>query len=275
VVVMLVVVIVAAAGAVLTVVMVVVMMVLVFLVIMIVIVVMTAAGAALAVFMVMVVMMMLMLLMLVVVVVMLLLFRQKLLQLIVQCVLLRHCLQQLCAGQLIPLGRHDRRSGIAGTQTVYAIVQLLLRQTGGVAQDQAACIGDLVVKELAEVLLIHLALLGIYHSREAIQLHPLCVEILHGTDDVAQLAHTGRLDQNAVGVILLQHLLQCLAEIAHKAAANTAGVHLGDLHAGILQKSAVNADLTKLVLDQHQLLSGICLSNQLLDERGLASAQKS
>ena len=142
------------------------------------------------------------------------------------------------------------------------------------AQNQAAGICDLVIEKFSEVLLIHLALLGIYHCGKAVQLYVMGVDVLHGTDNVAQLADAGRFDQNAIRMILFQHLFQCLAEIAHQAAADTAGVHLGDLYAGILQKAAVNADLAEFVFDQHQLFAYIALTDQLLNQSGFAGAQK-
>ena len=133
---------------------------------------------------------------------------------------------------------------------------------------------DLVVVELAEILHIHLALVCVCDGREAVELHILHMEVLHGANDVAQLADAGGLDQNAVGVELGEHLAQRLAEIADETAADAAGIHLGNLNAGLLQKAAVNRDLAKFVLDQHKLLACERLGNQLLDERRLARAEK-
>ena len=56
------------------------------------------------------------------------------------------------------------------------------------------------------------------------------------------------------GWYCVQHLPQRLAEVAHQGAADAAGVHLGDLDAGVLEKAAVNADLTELIFDQNDLL---------------------
>ena len=72
-------------------------------------------------------------------------------------------------------------------------------------------------------------------------------------------------DDDAVGVVLLHHLLQGGAEIAHQRAADAAGVQLVDLDAAFLQKAAVNADLAELVLDQHHLLTGKGLFDELFD----------
>ncbi len=100
------------------------------------------------------------------------------------------------------------------------------------------------------------------------------LQVLHRTDHIAQLAHTGRLDQNAVGVIGLHHLLQRLAEITHQAAADAAAVHFGNVNTRFLQKTTVNADLTKLIFNEDKLFAGIGFRDQLLDERRLSCAQK-
>ena len=69
-------------------------------------------------------------------------------------------------------------------------------------------------------------------------------------------------------------LAQGLVKVTHQRAADAAGGHLADLHAGILQETAVDADLAKLVFNEHQLLALIGLAEHLLDERGLTGAQK-
>ncbi|MPM73159.1 hypothetical protein SDC9_120135 [bioreactor metagenome] len=56
---------------------------------------------------------------------------------------------------------------------------------------------------------------------------------LHRANHVRQFTHAGRLNQNAVGRILGQHLFKCLAKVTHQAAADAAGVHFGDLDAGL------------------------------------------
>ena len=76
------------------------------------------------------------------------------------------------------------------------------------------------------------------------------------------------------GGVVLQHLFQGGAEVAHQGAADAAGVHLGDLHSGVLQEAAVNADLAELVLDEHVLLALEGLAEELLDEGGLAGSQE-
>ncbi len=89
---------------------------------------------------------------------------------------------------------------------------------------------------------------------------------LNGAGHVGQLADAGRLDDDAVGVILLDDLLQSGAEIAHQRAADAACVQLVDLDAGLLQEAAVDADLAELVLDQNDLLTRKGLLDELLDK---------
>ena len=185
-----------------------------------------------------------------------------------------HRLHDLCAGQFLPRGGDDRRRGVVLTQQGHAGIQFLLGNTARAAQNDAVCMLDLVVIELAEVLHIHLALVRVRHGRKAVQHHVLHVQILHSTDHVAQFAYAGRLNEDPVRAELIQHLLQCLAEITHQAAADTAGIHLGDLNARVLQKAAVNGDLAEFVLDQHQLLTLKSLCDQFLDQRCLAGTQK-
>ena len=52
------------------------------------------------------------------------------------------------------------------------------------------------------------------------------------------------------------------------------GVDYFTIHAGILQETAVDADLPELVFNEYQLLALIGLAEHLLDERGLTGAQK-
>ena len=210
----------------------------------------------------------------IVVMMMLVCFLLQLLQLSLQGVLFLHSLQNLCAGQILPGSGDDVGGLIVLTQQSHHILQLLFTHAGGTGQNDAAGMADLIVEKLTKVLHIHLALVGIGHGGEAVEDGLLHLQTLHSADDIGQLAHAGGLDEDAVGMVLLQHLTQRLAEVAYQTAANAAGVHLGDLDTGILQKAAVDADLTELVLDEHQFFALIGFFNELFDQRGLASAQK-
>ena len=191
-------------------------------------------------------------------------------------VLTFHGLQDLCAGQLVPIGGHDGGLGVLLPQHGHGLLDLLLAGSAGAAQQNGGSMGHLIIVELTEVLHIQAHLVHVRHRDKAVQLHVLFVgDGLHRAGHVAQLAHAGRLDEDAVGMVLLHDLLQGGAEVAHQAAADAAGVHLGDLDAGLFQEAAVNADFAELVLDQHDLLALERLGDQLFDERGLACAQES
>ena len=130
----------------------------------------------------------------------------------------------------------------------------------------------LVIKELAEILHIDFRFLRIDDGCKTVQLYIRKIEIFDGLNDVAELADTGWLDQNTVRMELLYDLFQRLAEITDQTAADAAGVHFIDLHAGILEETAVNADLAELVFNQHDLLTLVRLLDQLLDQRRLAGS---
>ena len=185
-----------------------------------------------------------------------------------------HSSQKLLAIQAIPGSGNNRCSGIVLPQKGYRLGNLLLAGSLGMGEHDAARVGDLVIEELAKILHIHLALLNVGHGGKAVEKNLLGINSLHRLDDIGKLANTGGLDENAIGVILVQHLLECLSEVAHQRAADATAVHLGHLNARVLHKAAVNADLTKLVLNEHQLFSCVCLVQKLFDQRGLASSQK-
>ena len=132
----------------------------------------------------------------------------------------------------------------------------------------------LVVEELAEVLHVHLALVGVYYCGKAVELQFLCAHALYRTDNVAELAYAGGLDKYTVGGVLLQHLAEGLAKVANQAAAYAAGVHLGHLDARPLKEAAVNADLAEFVFYKHQLFPVERLGDELLDESSLACAKE-
>ena len=180
--------------------------------------------------------------------------------------------QDLRAAQLLPGGGDETGLVVEGLEDLGGLQGLLGLGGVGAAHDDEVGVGDLVVEELAEVAHVHLGLARIHHGD-----HGANVGALHTLDrggHVGQLADAGRLDQDAVGGVVVDDLLESLGEVAHQGAADAAGVHLGDLHAGVLQEAAVDGDLAKLVLNEHQLLVLIALRNQLADEGGLSGAKE-
>ena len=198
----------------------------------------------------------------------------KELQLLFKGILVLHRLENLCAGELIPRGGNDGGVLVVLAQQSDAGFKLFGLDTVRAAQNDGVRVLDLVVIELAEVLHVHFALVCIGNGGEAIQRNVFHVQVLHGTDHIAQLAYAGRLDQNAVRVVGLQHLTQRLAEVAHKAAADAALAHLGDFNAGVLQKAAVNGNLAELVFDEDELFALKSFGDQLADQRGFACAEE-
>ena len=250
-------------------------MVLVLILIIVVVIMMMAAAAMLIMIIIVVVMMVLVLFFLVLVGVLLVGLGSHSDQLSLEVVLGGHGLQDLLAGQGVPGGGDDGSGGVLLTQHGHSGGDLLLGGVLGAAQDDAACVADLVVVELTEVLHIHLDLVHVGHGDKAAELDiQVLGHALHGAGHVTQLAHAGGLDHDAVRVVLLHHLLQGGAEIAHQRAADAAGVQLIDLDAGLLQEAAVDADLTELVLDQNDLLAGKGLLDEFFDQSGLAGAQE-
>ncbi len=184
--------------------------------------------------------------------------------------------QQLLTGELRPVGGDDRGAGVLLPQQGHSSLQLLGSELPGAAEDDGSGILHLVDVELTEVLHIDLALGGIGHSDGRAKHHVTLVgnDTLHRLHHIAELAHAAGLDEDAVGVELIHDLAQGLAEIAHQGAADAAGVHLADLHAGLLQEAAVDADLTEFVLDEDNFLALQRLIQQLFDQRGLTGSQK-
>ena len=153
-------------------------------------------------------------------------------------------------------------------------IQLCLRSGIGTGEDDGGSGFDLVVVELTEVLHIDLHLACITDSHGVAQSDLVIGDLFHSGNHIGQLADTGGFDDDPVGVILLDHLRQRLAEVAHQGAADAAGVHLGNVDARILQETAVNADFAEFVFNENQLLSLIGFLNHLFDQRGLTCAQK-
>ena len=186
-----------------------------------------------------------------------------------------HHRHDLGPGQGGPVGGHDGGGGVFLLQQRHRGVDLGLGGVAGAAQDQAGSMADLVVIELAEVFHIQLDLVHVGHRHKAVEGDGQGLgDPLHGAGHVGQLAHPRRLDEDAVGVVGLHHLLERFAEIPHQAAADAAGVQLVHLDAGLPHKAAVNADLAELVFDQHELFAPEGFVDQLFDEGRLAGPQK-
>ena len=192
-----------------------------------------------------------------------------------QRVAVLHDRQQLRTGQLIPRSRHDTSILVVLAQQGNDLFQTVFLDKLGTGEQDGTRVLDLIEEEFAEVLGVHLGLLGVDNRDKAVEDDRLVLcNALHGSDDVGQLADTRGLDQNACRVVGLDDFLQCLAEVTDQRAADAARVHLGDLDTGILEEAAVNADLAELVLDQHDLFTLERFGQQAADQGRLARAQE-
>ena len=181
--------------------------------------------------------------------------------------------EQLLAGQILPRGGDDAGVLIQAAQHGNGLVEALLRALSRAGQQDGTGMRHLILEKLTEVLEVHLSLERVNNGYKAVQLN-LEVRVLYRSDNVRQLADAGRLDQDAVRMVLVHNIVQRLAEVANQRAADAACVHLVYNNAGILEEAAVNADLTELVLDQNNLLTLERIGQQTLDEGRLAGTQK-
>ena len=192
-----------------------------------------------------------------------------------QVALTIHNGNDLCTGQFVPIGGHNGGGGVLFLDQGNGCGNLLLVCAAGAAQDDAGCVADLVIIELAKVLHIHFDLVHIGHSHKAVQADRQgLAHTLNSAGHITQLANAGRLDQDAVRMISLHDLFQCLAEVAHQGAADAAGVQLVDLNASLTHKAAVNADLAEFVFDQHDLFALKRFLDELFDQGRFACTQK-
>src|SRR5699024_1380255 len=81
-------------------------------------------------------------------------------------------------------------------------------------------------------------------------------------------------NDNTIRMIFCNYLAERLSEISHQRTTDTTGIHLTDLDSRVFQKSTVNSDLSKLILNQNHLLTLQRVSQKLLDQRRLSSSQK-
>ncbi len=206
------------------------------------------------------------------VVVVLLLLKQRLLQRIV----FFHSIENLGTLQLLPRRCDNRCGRIVLPQQADTFLQPVLFYILCAAQNNGAGVLHLIVKKFTEIFHVHFAFLCINHRGKAVQLNPVAVcNALHRLDDIGKFADAGRLDNNAIRGKTLQHLSQRPAEIPNQGAAYTARVHLGNLHARIFEKPAVNADLAEFVFDQNELLPRKSLCQKLFNQSRFSCPEKS
>ncbi len=198
-----------------------------------------------------------------------------LLKLMLCCRALIHRGEELLAREPVPIGCNDRGGRVYRAQKLDTLRDPVLACIARMAEDDATCLGDLIVKKFAEILHIHLAFVDICNGRERTELHFVGQDALSSTNHVGELANARRLDDDPIGMVGLYRFSQRLGEVADKATADAARVHLGDVDARVLEEASVNAYLTEFILDEHELFADIALRDHFFDERGLSCSQKS
>ena len=185
-----------------------------------------------------------------------------------------HSLQQLHAGQFIPRCCNDRSLCIVLTQHRHRQIQFLLRNHIRTGKNDRRSRFNLIIIKFAKILHVDLYFARIYYRHGKAQSHFIIRNFFNRTNDIRQLANTGRFNYNSIRSVLFNYLGKSLTKVTHQTTANAARVHLSDLNTGILKEATINTDLTKFIFNQDKFLPCICLSDHLLDQGRLASAQK-
>ncbi len=118
----------------------------------------------------------------------------------------------------------DRRLLVVLTNQRNRLINFLLSGLVCTCQNDGSGILNLIDKELAEILKVNPGLCRIHYGYGTAQLHirNFCCRLLDGAHYVIQLADTGRLNQDALRLIILHHLLERRIKIAHQRAADAA-----------------------------------------------------
>ena len=185
-----------------------------------------------------------------------------------------HSCNQLFSGQVIPRCGDNGGISIVLTQQRNTSIQFCLRNGIGTGKDDSGSSFNLIVIELTEVLHINLDLTRICNSNSVANGHILIGDLIDSTNHIGQLTDSGGLNDHAVRLVLLNDLCQSFAEVTDKGAADTAGIHFCNIDAGVLEKTAINADLAELIFNQNQLLAFISFFNHFLDQGCFAGTQK-
>jgi len=183
-----------------------------------------------------------------------------------------HGIEDGLAAEAVPGRRDDARLRIQFADDGGVLRQFLLVDILRLGENHAGSRRNLVVEELAEVLVVDPAAGRIDDCGVAVQFG--AVHALDDAQDIGQLADSGRFNQDVIRVIGVNHLAQGLLEIALQRAADAAGVDLVDLNAGFLQETAVNADLAEFIFHQDHFLAREHFFQQLRDQSRLARSQE-
>ena len=135
-----------------------------------------------------------------------------------QILLALNGLQHHLSIQLRKRGCDDRRLLVVLTNQGNRLINFLLRRLICTCQNNSAGILNLIDKELAEILKVNPCLRRIHYGYGTAQLHirNFCSRLLDGAHYVIELADTGGLNQDALRLIILHHLLERRIKISHQ-----------------------------------------------------------
>ncbi|MPN45413.1 hypothetical protein SDC9_192980 [bioreactor metagenome] len=108
---------------------------------------------------------------------------------------------------------------------------------------------------------IHFAFIGIHHGCEAVENKFVRPHALNGAHYIAQLSYSAGFDENAIGVVLLQHLCKRRGEIPYEGATYASGVHFRYFYTSVLQETTVYSNFAKFVFNENQLFTLVGLRN--------------
>ena len=155
-----------------------------------------------------------------VMVVMLMLFL-KCLYSIIKSIFMLHSSKNILSIKAIPGGSYDNCIRIMLAKKSYALGNFLISCTLSMRKHDRGCVLDLIVVELAEVLHIHLALVYVCNGGKAIKLCTMLLGSFCRANNVGKLANARGLNNNSIGIILLQHLYKRLGEISDERTTDT------------------------------------------------------
>ena len=104
-------------------------------------------------------------------------------------ILLLHGSKNLLTGNLLPRCRYNRCLLIVLTHQGNAGIQLVLRQSCCMTQNNRTGMFNLIVKKLTKILHVHLRLFRVYDCGKSVQLNFVVVQALYSENDIAEFAN--------------------------------------------------------------------------------------
>ena len=117
-----------------------------------------------------------------------------------------HGVENLLAVKRIPRSCNDVCFVIKSADKLYCFCKFFFSCILRTAEDNCACIFYLIAEEFAEILEVHLALLGINNGRKAVECNIVALKLFNSANNIAEFANAGRLDNNSVRSKFVKHL---------------------------------------------------------------------